>query len=231
MIHAAGIVGRKSFISIQETTPFHVEEQFQAKLYGILTLEKVLHGKELDFCMLMSSLTSVLGGLGHIVYSAANLFVDHYVHRHNAEGEVRWISVNWDFWQLQEDETKQGKYFGKSATEFAMKPEEGLTVLEALLNGFEDSQVLISTADLQVRLDQWIQGESQDIEGAQLPQTVAYNRPALSNPYVAAHDDLEQQIASIWESTLGFLKIGIKDDFLELGGDSVKAVSVVSCAS
>ncbi|WP_166695598.1 type I polyketide synthase [Bacillus cereus] len=228
VIHAAGIVGRKSFISIQETTPFHVEEQFQAKLYGILTLEKVLHGKELDFCMLMSSLTSVLGGLGHIVYSAANLFVDHYVHRHNAEGEVRWISVNWDFWQLQEDETKQGKYFGKSATEFAMKPEEGLTVLEALLNGFEDSQVLISTADLQVRLDQWIQGESRDIEGAQLPQTVAYNRPALSNPYVAARDDLEQQIASIWESTLGFLKIGIKDDFLELGGDSVKAVSVVS---
>jgi len=228
VIHAAGIVGRKSFIPIQETTPLHVEEQFQAKLYGILTLEKVLLGKELDFCMLMSSLTSVLGGLGHIVYSAANLFVDHYVHRHNAEGDVRWISVNWDFWQFEEDEMKQGKYFGKSATEFAMRPEEGLRVLEALLNGCEDSQVMISTADLQVRLDQWIQVESRNIEDAHLPQTADYARPALLNPYVEARNDVEKQIVSIWESTLGFLQIGVIDDFLELGGDSVKAVTVVS---
>ncbi|WP_223068394.1 type I polyketide synthase [Paenibacillus caui] len=228
VIHAAGIVGKKSFISIQETTPFHVEEQFQAKLYGILTLENVLRGKELDFCMLMSSLTSVLGGLGHIVYSAANLFVDHYVHRHNTEGDVRWIGVNWDFWLFEEDEAKQGAYFGKSATEFAMTPEEGLTVLEALLNGCEESQVLISTADLQARLDQWIRVESRDAEVAHVPHTVGHARPALSNPYVAARDELEQQIALIWESVLGFQKIGIEDDFLELGGDSVKVVSVVS---
>lgn len=228
VIHAAGIVGKKSFISIQETTPFNVEEQFQAKLYGILALENVLRGKELDFCMLMSSLTSVLGGLGHIVYSAANLFVDHYVHRHNAEEEVRWIGVNWDFWLFEEDEAKQGAYFGKSATEFAMTPEEGLTVLEALLNGCEDSQILISTADLQARLDQWIRVESIDSEVASLPQTAGHARPALSNPYVAARDDLEQQIASIWERVLGFQQIGIEDDFLELGGDSVKVVSVVS---
>ncbi|MRN57058.1 type I polyketide synthase [Paenibacillus monticola] len=227
VIHAAGIVGKKSFISIQETTPSHVEEQFQAKLYGMLTLESVLRGKELDFCMLMSSLASVLGGLGHIVYSAANLFVDHYVHRHNTEADVRWIGVNWDFWLFEEDDPKQSTYFGKSAKEFAMTTEEGLVVLEALLNGCEDSQVLISTADLQARLDQWIRVESRD-EVAHMPHTVSHARPALSNPYVAARDELEQQIASIWESALGFLKIGIEDDFLELGGDSVKVVSVIS---
>ncbi|WP_018753418.1 type I polyketide synthase [Paenibacillus sanguinis] len=228
VIHAAGIAGKNSFISIQETIPSHVEEQFQAKVYGTLSLENVLRGKELDFCMLMSSLTSVLGGLGHIVYSAANLFVDHYVHRHNSEGVVRWISVNWDFWLFEKDETKQGAYFGKSATEFAMTPEEGLTVLEALLNGCEDSQILISTADLEARLDQWIQVEPRDAEIAYIPHTVGHARPSLSNPYVEARDELEQQIASIWENVLGFQKIGIKDDFLELGGDSVKVVSVIS---
>jgi len=53
-------------------------------------------------------------------------------------------------------------------------------------------------------------------------------RPNLMNPYVSPRTQVEQTIAAIWQELLGFKEIGIEDDFLELGGDSLKAVTVMS---
>ncbi|MFC2145977.1 condensation domain-containing protein, partial [Acidobacteriota bacterium] len=53
-------------------------------------------------------------------------------------------------------------------------------------------------------------------------------RPHLSIPYTAPRHALEQSIAGIWESFFGFKPLGIYDDFYELGGDSLKAVTLAS---
>jgi acyl carrier protein len=39
---------------------------------------------------------------------------------------------------------------------------------------------------------------------------------------------VEQAIANVWKKQFGFDKIGIRDDFFELGGDSLKAISLIS---
>ncbi|MES2732836.1 MAG: amino acid adenylation domain-containing protein [Bacteroidota bacterium] len=46
--------------------------------------------------------------------------------------------------------------------------------------------------------------------------------------YVAARNELEQQLVEIWQEVLGKTPIGIYDNFFELGGHSLKATKLVS---
>ena len=53
-------------------------------------------------------------------------------------------------------------------------------------------------------------------------------RPALGNPFVAPRNALETQIARVWEEVLEIEGIGVADGFLELGGDSLLAMAILS---
>ncbi|WP_298731550.1 condensation domain-containing protein, partial [uncultured Chitinophaga sp.] len=46
--------------------------------------------------------------------------------------------------------------------------------------------------------------------------------------YVAPANDTEQQIANIWQEILGREKVGIRDNFFDLGGDSIKILRVLA---
>jgi amino acid adenylation domain-containing protein len=50
------------------------------------------------------------------------------------------------------------------------------------------------------------------------------SRPELEKPFVAPRDDLELQLAQIWEEVLGVRPVGVTDNFFELGGHSLLAV-------
>jgi acyl-coenzyme A synthetase/AMP-(fatty) acid ligase/acyl carrier protein len=53
-------------------------------------------------------------------------------------------------------------------------------------------------------------------------------RPDLATPFVAPRTSVEQVLADIWAEVLGLDRIGIHDNFMELGGDSLLAVQVIS---
>lgn len=46
--------------------------------------------------------------------------------------------------------------------------------------------------------------------------------------YCAPRNDIEKELVEIWEKVLGINRIGIYDDFFELGGDSIKAIKILS---
>ncbi|MCP5052505.1 MAG: amino acid adenylation domain-containing protein, partial [bacterium] len=50
----------------------------------------------------------------------------------------------------------------------------------------------------------------------------------MGKEYVAPQDGLEQQLAAIWQRVLELERVSIKDDFFFLGGDSIKALRLVS---
>jgi amino acid adenylation domain-containing protein len=50
------------------------------------------------------------------------------------------------------------------------------------------------------------------------------SRPELAKAFVAPRDDLELQLAHIWEEVLGVRPVGVRDNFFELGGHSLLAV-------
>ncbi|TBV11413.1 non-ribosomal peptide synthase/polyketide synthase [Stutzerimonas kirkiae] len=52
----------------------------------------------------------------------------------------------------------------------------------------------------------------------------------LQQEFVAPQSELEQQIAAIWADVLTVEKVGLTDDFFELGGDSIISIQVVSRA-
>ena len=226
VIHAAGIVGEAS---IQEISRGLCEQQFQSKANGLFVLEKVLEGKAIDFCLLASSLSSVLGGLGFVGYAAANLFMDAFVHRRNQAHCPPWISVDWDAWQFQ-DESVQSTGVGADLAELSIKPKEGGEAFRLILSVDLGSQIVVSTGDLQARLNKWIKLESlrEPEETKKVEVSSRYCRPDLSSVYVVPGNRTEQSIAEIWQELLSIEKVGIHDNFFELGGDSLLATGVIA---
>jgi amino acid adenylation domain-containing protein len=53
-------------------------------------------------------------------------------------------------------------------------------------------------------------------------------RPELEKAYVAPGNEVEQQIAAIWQEVLHVERVGIHDNFFDLGGHSLLATQVVS---
>jgi amino acid adenylation domain-containing protein len=53
-------------------------------------------------------------------------------------------------------------------------------------------------------------------------------RPFLDAPFVAPHDSDERQLAELWCEVLRVDRVGVDDDFFDLGGTSLKAVELFS---
>src|SRR5205823_9537677 len=99
----------------------------------------------LDFCVVWSSVSSVLGGLTFGAYTAANRFIDAFVHAHNARSPQHWTAVNWDTWRTRPD---LHETFGATVERFDMAPEEALEALYRVIADGRCSQLVNSTGSL-----------------------------------------------------------------------------------
>jgi acyl carrier protein len=60
------------------------------------------------------------------------------------------------------------------------------------------------------------------------PSPAVRGRPELPNACVAPQTTLQEVLRTVWAGILGMEKIGIEDDFFELGGDSILATQIIS---
>ncbi|ARV60168.1 polyketide synthase [Nostocales cyanobacterium HT-58-2] len=217
----------KSTFSIQEIGRTESESQFHSKVYGLYVLEQVLQGKELDFYLLQSSLSSIVGGLGLSAYAAANLFIDAFVNKRNQTSSVPWFSVNWDIVKYEEEQG-ENTAFGATLAELAMTPTEVWDVSGRVLSMGSAGQFIVSPGDLQARLNMWSKHESPHKTDHSQDTLSHHSRPNLQTTYVAPSNEIEQTIANIWQELLGVKQVGIHDNFFELGGHSLLAVQVTS---
>ena len=209
IIHAAGIMTGKSFNSILQLEIADCQEQFHPKVKGLLVLEELFAEKPLDFCWLLSSIATVLGGLGITAYAAANSFMDALAGKHNRTHAEKWISVDWD----------------------GMDAEKTQVSFERILSLGKVTQVVASNGgNLQERIDRWVKLESLEEKEKNVKKEVKFRkpRPALMNPYAPPQGNLHQTLVEIWQSFFGFEQVGIQDDFIELGGDSLKAIAMIN---
>ena len=61
------------------------DQHFRPKACGTFVLEEIFRDRDLDFVLLLSSLSGVLGGLGLLGYASANVFLDAFAAREALE--------------------------------------------------------------------------------------------------------------------------------------------------
>jgi acyl transferase domain-containing protein len=230
IIHAAASGGSVNR-AIDEIGKKDFQHQFQAKVYGLIVLEKLFRGKELDFCLLISSPASILGGLGLAAYAAANQFIDTFVYWHNRIhfNAAPWITVNWGDWLFENEDNGDINISAKDPLAYLrMTPEQGIKTFQKILNGCPVNQVVVSAVDLQKRINDWVRLEfkqEKDKPGKNI-LTATHTRPHLLTPYVAPGSQMEKILSDIWKKHFAIEKVGVNDNFFELGATSLDLIQL-----
>jgi amino acid adenylation domain-containing protein len=239
VIHTAGI---PSGGLIQLKTREMADKVLDPKVKGTIVLDHVLQGIKLDFIMLCSSVNSVVPFLGQVDYFAANAFLDAFAFYKTSLDKTYTVSINWDSWQevgraveAAKQLVSQNQALADAGYEDFLKeailPAEGV---EAFMRILAQSlpQVVVSTIDLPTRFagSETLHASMADLGKEKEKETHGphHPRPAISSSYIAPFTPAQQGLALIWQNILGIDRVGIDDDFFELGGDSLKATVVVS---
>lgn len=207
IIHAAGIVDGVSFSPINELKQEDCKSQFVAKVEGLKVLEELFGNHEIDFCLLSSSLNSMIGGKALAAYAAANVYMDVFA---QATPLQNCISVNYD----------KLNFFGK-VNNFSLAKDEMIEVLERALSFDDSTQVIISMEDVHQKIEKWM---SPTLDDDTTITKVNVERSVLTSAFASPETATEVKLIDLFQDFLGFSNIGIDDDFFELGVDSLKGV-------
>lgn len=226
VVHLAAVTDASTFGPISDLRAESVDNHLAGgKTVGTATLERVLSGLPLDFCVLFSSMSSVLGGLGFAAYVAANTFLDTVPYRHRDE-TTRWLAINWDTWKSTAAMVDDGGLgdLGASMVEYSMTEQEALAAFDQVLAN-PVPRTVISAGDLPKRIRQWLVKDTSDTParsvGARMP------RPALAQEYVPPTGERQRQLTEVWEDMLGIDGVGARDNFFDLGGTSLMGLQLV----
>jgi NAD(P)-dependent dehydrogenase (short-subunit alcohol dehydrogenase family)/acyl carrier protein len=222
------------------------ETVFAPKVKGTLLLHDIF-GKQtpLDFFVSCSSMASIFGPIGQVAYTAAGAFQDafaHYAHYQSAGGghSTHIVSINWCAWAevgaLLDSVKALAPKLGidpESQYKTAMKPAEGVDAFVRIMST-NAPQVLVSTQEIAPMLEhlntsRTAMGFQESLSRLEARKTKKIRkRPPLKSAYLAPRGDAEKSIAQVWQDLFGLETVGVKDDFFELGGDSLKAMTVSS---
>jgi acyl transferase domain-containing protein/acyl carrier protein len=230
VIYSTGSIHENMFCSIAEIGKIELEKILDSQFRSIFILEQVLKNRKLDFCLIFSSLSAILGGFGLSLYSGVNQLKDSFTQKHNQINSLPWISVNWD--KLYLSTTQKPKILVEeiSDVKLAITETEGIELFKRICSLGKGTQVIISTVDIKARCDRTFKINLQPDakSSSRLNSSSDYSRPNLSNSYAPPTNELEKQITQIWQEVLGIAQVGIYDNFYELGGDSLIATQLVS---
>jgi NAD(P)-dependent dehydrogenase (short-subunit alcohol dehydrogenase family)/acyl carrier protein len=220
VIHGAGNVTPEGFFGIDEAESQLCERQLRAKVRGLITLEEVLREFPPDFVLLMSSISSVLAGLGYVAYSAANSFMDAWAHKYSRTSGLPWVSIDWETWDF-------GHELSGEPARLAMRADEGAEAFARILSSPMLPQVMVSTGNLGSRVEQWSRPAALRRRGD--PNHRLHSRPDLVTPYLPPRNPLEGTVAEIWQDALGVADVGVIDNFFtDLGGSSLLATQLIA---
>ena len=232
VIHAAGLPGA-GLLSLK--TREEAERVLAPKVRGTQVLERLLGDADLDFVLLCSSLATAVTSVGQVDYFAANAYLDAWAHHRRPERmgrtgrRTRVVSVDWDAWRevgmAVDTAVPEAMRAGRDeALRLGLTSDEGRGAFLRILAA-DQPQVLVSTRALSERIEEHerelaIADETVEAEG-QPARADAHPRPSLSTDYVEPETETQRSVAAIWADLLGIDRVGARDGFFELGGNSL----------
>ncbi len=218
VIHAAGEPSPEDARDIASIDADFFQYRLRERLLSVVTLAEVLRDEPPELHLLSATLGGVLGAALAAIDNAADAFLAAFARHAGQHDGASWTSVDWDLVDLGEAE-------GDPATSTAITAAEAEEVLGRVLGAAgELSQVTVSTVDLDARLEDARRTAAEPEEEAREIQP----RPELETPYAAPQDGAEKEVAEIWTDVLGFERVGVQDNFFDLGGNSLMATQLVS---
>jgi acyl transferase domain-containing protein/aryl carrier-like protein len=239
LIHTAGVPGAGL---LQLKTREMSRQVLRPKVAGTLVLERVLADQPLETVVTFSALTALSGGIGQVDYCAANAFLGAWAAARAQRGlpatTVYWCAWKWDAWQsdLTSFDDRVQDAFREGRERFGLAIDEGMDAwVQLVAAGVAEG--VVSTTDLDAALGQELD-VSQALEelglgggdgsGGEGGGSGRHARPELSTAYVAPGSAVEKQLVEIWCGLLGLDRVGIHDNFFQLGGHSLLGVQLVS---
>ncbi|WP_052423839.1 type I polyketide synthase [Nonomuraea candida] len=213
VVHAAGVVAGARLDPLRALDAEQATEHVRAKAGGVLALRDAIAALPAErrprTVLLMSSVTTLVGGVGMGPYAAANAAMDALGLA--APGPTRWVSAVWDGWRVAED--------GAEATVVlagALDAATGAKALDRLLAAREHGTlppiVSVAATDLNPRIAE-----------AARPRTVA-----ATGGDVARLSPAERVVAGLWSELFGVSVTDRDADFFALGGHSLLGVRMLA---
>ncbi|MBI1390263.1 MAG: SDR family NAD(P)-dependent oxidoreductase [bacterium] len=237
VIHAAGVFDDR-LLADHEWRLF--EDVLAPKTMGAWNLHRLTQeqGESLDFFILFSSVSSMLGSAGMANYVAANAFLDELARYRHRLGMPA-LSVNWGLWHgtgmaVAVGERRDRQY--KTSGLIPMPPEECLKRLDQCL--FSPlPQLAVAAIDWKAALASYPPGRVPSFYRRVEPQTVATPIPAkdgILDRLASAHaadarqlmlDHVRGHVASV----LGMESlemVGLEQGFMDMGMDSLTSLEL-----
>ncbi len=225
VFHLAAALGDASMgVGVDQLAPGHLAAQVRPKAGGLIALEEVFSGAALDFAIVFSSTSALLGGTGLAAYAAANAVVDGLARSLRACGGAPWMAIGWDSW-ASDGSALQGP--------LALSMDEGLAALRGALGWKGLAQVVVSRQSLATRL--LAQRHAAAVVESRIVLPAASDAGVADEAGHASHAtdgsavegvQLQAMITRVWEEHLGCSGIQPDDDFFKLGGDSLSMLGV-----
>jgi acyl transferase domain-containing protein/acyl carrier protein len=232
VIHAAGVAGGGL---IQLKTREAAAAVLAPKVRGTDVLGRALGGQPLDFFVLTSSLTAVVGGVGQVDYCAANAYLDAWAGWYRAATGTPTFAINWTAWREagMAVETELPEQLTSTAREVllwnSLTDEDGADALSRILAWNDEPRIAVSARDLRwVEMLPRLQHTTDAEPQAGSPPAPAHSRPELSTAYVAPGTETEKTLAAVWQELFRIDRVGLHDNFFDLGGHSLLATQLVS---
>lgn len=222
------VVGIQKFGMIQNRNITESKEVIMSKSQGLINVLDALKNTTFDFFVSFSSITGIIGGIGNLDFTAANLFMDAYCEYYKLMYRKNVISIAWDSWS--EVGAAQNAIFPKEymdnwkkSNENAITPTEGIEILETIVNS-QLNNVIVSVFDINERLQAVYNRSIRDIVQAGYG---GRDKNKLDQP-IEDKRIVEEVVEEAIRAILGNNCFDESDNFFDMGGNSLSVIQVAS---
>ncbi len=199
-------------------------------------LQKQFSSSSLDFWISFSSAASILGAPGLGTFTALNACADGLAFSCRSFSRMVW-TLHWGSWQTTDTDLENDVPNVETSHSISfLDPTKALERLGSLRKN-EFLQRLILPFDLKSLLRFFPEADTRentifselrtDSLEWDSPEPITYQRRLNERELVEPRNELEGTLASIFRSTLRINRVGIRDSFSDLGGDSLLTVELL----
>lgn len=204
------------------------EKVFTPKIAGTRVLEYIFRGRRPDFFINFSSIAASVGAFGEAAYVAANSWMDAFAE--SADRGYPFLSIEWT--ALRETGMAKNALAHLPAAERMQRLEGAITndeFIEVLLKAINLKLpvVIISPRNFHQLLARRSKPKISVQEEMVIRPDLVTERPALGTPYAPPDSATEKKLETLLSTFTGIVSIGVNDNFLDLGIDSLKSMMLL----